>query len=148
MDQEVILNDQVLLYEDFVLIYNNETSRKNLKEAITTQMASNGYGVDEINPDILVDFQILEEPTTLRTYTMTNGQDYLGFGPRSQTTKMVPVKAGTILINFIDAETGNQVWQGFASGAFEEHEMHNISAIGAKVVSIFNDFNLNTLSEE
>ncbi|MHA7130187.1 DUF4136 domain-containing protein [Algoriphagus namhaensis] len=148
LDKQMILSDQILMSDDMVLIYNNETARKNLKDAITTQMKARGFGRDTDSPDMLVDFQILEEATTLRTYRMTNGQDYLGWGPRSMTTKMVPVEAGTVLINFIDAETGNQIWQGFASGAFDEHEIHDISAIDAKVVSIFNDFNFNPVAEE
>lgn len=146
-EKDMIPNDQMLVSDDMVLVYNNMTARSHLKEAIETQMKARGFILDEKDPDMLVNFQILEEDTELRTYTMTNGQDYLGFGPRSVSTKMVPVKEGTVIVNFMDATTGNQLWQGFASGAFNETDMKNLSVLDAKVVSIFNDFNFDLFGE-
>lgn len=146
-NKDIIPEDYILVDGDMTLIYNNKTSNSHVKEAIDTQMDARGFVHNEENPDMLVNFQILEKPTELRTYTMTNGQDYLGFGPRSVSTKMVPVKAGTVIVNFIDAQTGNQVWQGFASGAFEAADMKNISNLEAKVISIFNDWNFDPFGE-
>ncbi|WP_100627019.1 DUF4136 domain-containing protein [Algoriphagus formosus] len=146
-NKEIIPDDHVLVDGSMVLVYNNETANAHVKDAIDTQMDARGFVHDMQNPDMLVNFQILEKPTELRTYTMTNGQDYLGFGPRSISTKMVPVKAGTVIVNFIDAQTGNQVWQGFASGAFEASDMKNISNLEAKVISIFNDWNFDPFGE-
>ncbi|TFV97512.1 DUF4136 domain-containing protein [Algoriphagus kandeliae] len=145
--KDVMLED-IWMSGDMVFVFNNETSNAQVKEAIDMQMSARGFSHDEENPDMLVNFQILEKPTELRTYTMTNGQDYLGFGPRSMSTKMVPVKAGTVIVNFIDAESGNQIWQGFASGAFSVSDLKDINNLEAKVISIFNDWDFDPFGEE
>ncbi|WP_297338170.1 DUF4136 domain-containing protein [Algoriphagus sp.] len=146
--KESIPDDKVLINGDMVLVYNNSTTNKHVKDAIDMQMKAKGFSHDENNPDMLVNFHILEYPTELRTYRLNNGQDYLGFGPRSMTTKMVPVKAGTVIVNFTNAESGVHVWQGFASGAFEVEELKDISKLEAKVISIFNDWNFDPFKVE
>ncbi|SDD68554.1 protein of unknown function [Algoriphagus faecimaris] len=147
-NKDNIPDDKVLINGDMVLLYNNSTTNKHVKDAINVQMKAKGFSHDEKDPDMLVNFHILEYPTELRTYRLTNGQDYLGFGPRSMTTKMVPVDAGTVIVNFTDAESGAHVWQGFASGAFDAEELKDISKLEAKVISIFNDWNFEPFAEE
>ncbi len=146
-NKEIIPNDQVFVDGNLMLVYNNMSSNKHVKDAINAQMLANGFSHDPKNPDMLVNFHIFEKPAELRTFRLNNRQDYLGFGPRSMTTKMVPVEAGTILVNFIDAETGVHVWQGFASGAFDVADLKDISNLEAKVISIFNDWNFDPFGE-
>lgn len=146
-NKEIIPENQVLIDGEMMLVYNNLTSNKMVKDAIEIQMEARGFSHNSENPDMLVNFRIFEKPTELRTYRLTNRQDYLGFGPRSMTTKMVPVEAGTILVDFIDAETGLNIWQGFASGAFEVADMKDISNLEAKIISIFNDWNFDRFAE-
>jgi len=145
--KELIPEDHILIDGNMTFIYNNETSNAHIKEAIEVQMEARGFAHDENNPDMLVNFRILEQPTEMRTYTMTNGQDYLGFGPRSTNSKMVPVEAGTVIVNFLDADSGNQIWQGFASGAFDVEDLKDISNLEAKIISIFNDWNFENFTE-
>jgi hypothetical protein len=125
------------------IMFNNTSGRKMIKDAVEVQMEARGFTRSSTNPGLLVNFSILEEPTELRTFVMNNGQDYLGFGPRSEAAKMVPVEKGTVLINFLDAKTGNQVWQGFASGALKEEDIKNMSAVKTKVGAIFENFDFN-----
>lgn len=147
-NKDNIPDDKLLVNGDMVLLYNNSTTNKHVKDAISMQMKAKGFSHDEKDPDMLVNFHILESPTELRTYRLNNEQDYLGFGPRSLTTKMVPVEAGTVIVNFTDAETGVHVWQGFASGAFDVEDLKDISKLEAKVISIFNDWNFDPFAEE
>lgn len=126
-----------------VLVFNNTSVRKMAKDAIELQLEARGFSEDLNNPEILVNFQILEEDTELRKYVLNNKQDYLGFGPRSESVKMVPVDKGTIIINFMDAKTGNQIWQGFASGALKPDDVKNMSVMKTKVGAIFEDFDFN-----
>lgn len=126
-----------------VLVFNNTSVKKMAKDAIELQLEARGFSEDLNNPEILVNFQILEEDTELRKYVLNNKQDYLGFGPRSESVKMVPVDKGTIIINFMDAKTGNQIWQGFASGALKPDDVKNMSVIKTKVGAIFEDFDFN-----
>lgn len=140
-DEATIPDEKMIVASDGILVYNNMSDRKKVKDAIELQMKANGFEKDILNPEMLVDFSILEKDTELRKYVLNNGQDYLGFGPRSETTQMVPVEEGTVIINFLDAETGLQVWQGFASGTLEKEDMNNLSTIKNKVGAIFEDFN-------
>jgi hypothetical protein len=125
------------------LVFNNNSARKMIKEAVELQMKARGFTNDNSNPDMLVNFSVLEGPTELRTYVMNNGQDYLGLGPRSEAVRMVPVDEGTVLINFIDAKTGTQIWQGFASGALNEEDIKSMGKVETKVGAIFEDFDFN-----
>lgn len=125
------------------LVFNNTSSRKMVKDALELQLGARGFAPSATNPEMLVNFSILEEDTELRTFVMNNRQDYLGIGPRSEAAKMVPVEKGTILINFLDAETGGQIWQGFASGALNPEDVKDMNALKTKVGAIFEDFDFN-----
>ncbi len=125
------------------LVFNNESSQKMIKDAVELQMAARGFKKDAQNPDMLINFEVLEDDTELRKYILDNGQDYLGFGPRSESVQMIPVDEGTVLINFMDSRSGNQIWQGYASGALEEKDIKNMSAMQEKVGAIFEDFDFN-----
>jgi hypothetical protein len=140
---ENIPNMYALLGPEGSLVFNNTSGRKTAKDAIEIQMKARGFATSATNPEILVNFLLLEEATELRTFVLNNRQDYLGFGPRSEAVKMVPVEKGTILINFLDAKTGGQIWQGFASGALISDDMKDIDTLKSKVGAIFEDFDFN-----
>ncbi len=58
---------------------------------------------------------------------------------------MVPVKKGTVLINFLDAKTGAQICQGYASGALNEEDAKDMGKMQTKVAAIFEDFDFNQI---
>lgn len=128
-----------------VLIFNNRSTRSVIMDAIETQLKAKGFSRDESNPDMLVNFTVLEQDDQLRTYTR-GGYSYLGHGPVDREAKMVDVEAGTVLVNFIDADSGLAVWQGFAPGALEESDVEKESVLQTKVAAIFNDFDFSAFS--
>jgi hypothetical protein len=140
---ENIPSGYALFKPNGTLIFNNTSSRKMIKDAVEFQIKARGFAENAMNPEMLVNFIVLEEDTELRTYVMNNTQYYLGFGPRSEAIKMVPVKAGTVLINFLDARTGNQLWQGFASGALNSEDVKTMSGVETKVGAVFENFDFN-----
>ncbi|MBB6325037.1 hypothetical protein FHS59_000652 [Algoriphagus iocasae] len=142
-EKQNIPNAYALLGSNEALVFNNESSQKMIKDAVELQMAARGFKKDAQNPDMLINFEVLEDDTELRKYILDNGQDYLGFGPRSESVQMIPVDEGTVLINFMDSRSGNQIWQGYASGALEEKDIKNMSAMQEKVGAIFEDFDFN-----
>ncbi len=145
--KENIPENQMILDGSLMLIYNNTSSSKVIKDAINTQLEAEGFKHDYNNPDMLVNFQVLEKPTELRTFTMDTGWAFVGFGPKSTDAKMVPVEAGTVIVNFIDADTGSLVWQGFASGAFDVSDMKDVSKLEAKVIAIFDEWNFDPFAD-
>lgn len=147
-DVEDIPNAYALIGPRETLVFNNKSSRKMIKEAVELQMEARGFTKDKRSPEMLINFSVLEEDTELRKYILDNGQDYLGWGPRSQEVQMVPVDEGTVLINFMDARSGSQIWQGFASGALNPDDIKNMSATKTKVGAIFEDFDFNQFNTQ
>lgn len=142
-DKETIPNAYALVGPADALVFNNKSSRKMIKDAVELQMEARGFAKDDKAPEMLINFTVLEEDTELRKYILDNGQDYLGFGPRSEAVQMIPVDKGTVLVNFMDAKSGNQIWQGYASGALTAEDIKNMSAMQEKVGAIFENFDFN-----
>jgi hypothetical protein len=140
-DLENIPNAYALIGPYETLVFNNLSTQKMIKEAVELQLKARGFTLDNRNPEMLVNFRVLEGKTELRKYILNNGQDYLGFGPRSEATQMVPVDPGTVLINFMDSRSGTQIWQGYASGALNSNDIKDSNTMQAKVGAIFEDFN-------
>lgn len=140
---------QIFLGSQGALVFHQESTRTRLKEGIETQLDAKGFTKDSNNPDMLVNYTVLEKADQLRTYTR-EGHSYLMEGPVERDVEMVDVEAGTVLINFINADTGVQVWQGFASGALEESDVKNEEVLQSKIGAIFNQFDFSgfTLNTE
>jgi hypothetical protein len=123
----------------------NKSSKKSIKQAIETQLLAKGFAQESNNPDLLVSYMVLNSPTQLRTFRR-GSYSYLGVGPAGGDVEMVDVEEGTILVNFTDAETGSQVWQGYASGALEEADLKDEQTVQAKIAAIFQQFDFSGFS--
>lgn len=125
-----------------VYIFNNESVRSRIKEAIEYELGARGYKKEENNPDMLVLFTVTERPGNLRTY---NGYEMIDNGADSTRTPSdattTHIDAGTLIINIIDAKSGAVAWQGFASGILKPEMVNDESQIRQAVASIFNRFN-------
>ncbi len=144
-DVEEIPGNRIYVGSEGVLVFNNNSTRKTIKEAIESQLAAKGFTRERNDPDMLVNFKVLEEDTQLRTYTR-EGYSYVGEGPIGRDVQMVDVEAGTLLLNFINADTGIQVWQGFASGALEESDLKDENKFKEKVGAIIDQFDFSTFT--
>ena len=148
-DEGLMPSTQVFLGRQSALVFHQESTRSKLKDAVETQLEAKGFEKDTSNPDMLVNYTILEEADQLRTYTR-GGHSYLWEGPVEQDVEMVNVEPGTVLVNFINADTGIQVWQGFASGALKKSDIKNDQVLKAKIQAIFDRFDFSgfTVSSE
>ena len=67
-DIDNIPKDQLFIGPNGVLIFNNESGRKMIKDAIQYELDSRGYKrMDGNGVDMLVSFSVLEQPGRLRT---------------------------------------------------------------------------------
>ncbi len=126
-----------------VYIFNNESGRKMIKDAIQYELDSRGYVMNKNNPDMFISFSAIEQPASLRT---TDGYVTLSSGAKVRTEDNVSytdVKPGTLLINFINAKNNKQIWQGFASGILQADQMKDESKVRQAVSSIFAEFKYN-----
>ena len=134
-----IPSNAIFIGPDNVYIFNNESTRSELKKAINFELNSKGYTQTEENPQVLVLFQVTEQPGKLVTF---NGYEVVdGERVRSAEDKeKVDIKAGTLLINLVDAKSGLVAWQGYASGILNPDMINDNVKIREAVASIFNDF--------
>jgi len=142
-DIDNIPTDKVLIGPNGVFIFNYESGRKMIKEAIEYELSAKGYQMVEANPDMLLSFLVLEQPASLRT---TKGYVTLLSGEKVRTEDNVSytdVKPGTLIIDIIKTEKNNQIWQGFVSGILKAEEMNDQSKVRNAVSTVFKQFSYN-----
>jgi len=140
-DIDKIPSDKIFIGPNGVLVFNNESAREKIKEAIQYELTSRGYKMQSGNADMIVTFMVLEQPGTLQTY---NGYKMLYNGLDSTRTpgniEKVSVEAGTLLINLIDAKSGKVAWQGYASGILKADMINDQAQVREAVRRIFDQF--------
>lgn len=85
--------------------------------SIDNEMEAKGYREDQGQPDLLVSYRVLERKARLKGYindypTMVGSQEVR----EPQDTVTYTLEPGTLMISLIDRESGQVVWDGFASG--------------------------------
>ena len=90
-----------------------------IKEAIRKQLAKKGYREVPGNGELkLLAAGLSEANSQLEGFLLRWGYDvYWGYGVAVATPVTRVNKAGTIVVNFVDAETGEGVWFGYATQA-------------------------------
>ena len=138
-DIDRISSDAIFLAPGGVYIFNNESTRSKIKEAINFELNAKGYTETEANPQVLVLFEVTEQPGKLVTF---NGYDMID-GEKMRTAEdkeKVNIKAGTLLINLVDAKSGLVAWQGYASGILNPDMINDNVKVREAVAAIFHDF--------
>lgn len=147
-DINEIPDDQAFVGPDGVLIFNNESARKMIQEAIRVNLQSKGYTMNEDNPDMLIGFQVLEQQADFTTYTGYE-TTYLGLDTvrTEENLEEVTVGPGTLLINITDTETSAVAWQGYAPGALDDESVKSEQSIRSAVSEIMSEFDYTAFSE-
>lgn len=134
-----IPSNAIFISPDGLYIYNNETTRAEIKKAINFELNSKGYTQRDVNPQVLVLFQMTEQPGKLITF---NGYEIVD-GEKVRTAadeKKIDIKPGTLLINLVDTKSGLVAWQGYASGILNPDMINDNVKIREAVASVFNEF--------
>jgi hypothetical protein len=136
-----IPDDRVFIGPNGILVFNNESTRSKIKDAIKYELDARGYKMDNTNPDFFVTFMVSEQPADITTFngytTIHNGLEKVRTPEDVGTTH---VKAGTVLINFIDSKSSKQVWRGFASGILQPDMVNDQSKVRSAISSIFSEY--------
>ncbi len=142
-----IPEDRLFIVPGGILVFNNESGRKKIKDAIEYELDARGYKKVGNNPDMMVSFAVTEMPGSFRT---TNGYVTLSSGEKVRTEDNVTytdVKAGTLIINLLDADKQAQVWQGYASGILDNSSIQDESKVRQAVSGIFSKFEFNNTNQ-
>lgn len=118
-------------------LFYNTLNKKRLKQAIQREMEARGYTLSSENPDLLVNAQVLvEERTTTHNNLPYRGLYYWGPPvPQTSTTK-----EGDIVVDLIDQEEHQLVWQGYATGVLDTRTQKREEEIKDAVTIIFANY--------
>lgn len=136
-----IPTDKVFVGANGVYVFNNVSTRSQVKEAIQYELSARGFDMNASDPDMVVNYVIFEQEGELRTYNgyqVINGIDSVR---TEENVARTPVKPGTLLITITSGETGGVVWQGYASGILSADLIKDPAKIKSAVQQIFNEFN-------
>jgi hypothetical protein len=92
---------------------------KSVRNAINDEMEGRGYKLVKSSPDLLINFQIFEEPTTMRGftgYTVVQSKEVR----QPEDTTSFKLQGGTLYVNLVDGKTGTEVWRGYTSGLLDK----------------------------
>lgn len=140
-----IPNTRVFISPTGVYVFNNESARRNVKEAIEHEMDARGYKKADSPADtsgMLISFYVLEQADSLPThegYLTVEGTPTMEATPATDV-QWTPVEAGTLIVNLIDNKSDKVVWQGFASGILKPEDINDKAKIRQAVSSIFSRY--------
>ena len=122
-------------------LFYNTLVKKRLKQAIQRELEGKGYSLSAENPDLLVSAQVVvEERNSNRGgypyYPYFYGY-YSGFNTGSSNSQ----KEGDVVIDLIDRNRRQLVWQGYASGVLEMNTKDRQQEINEAVTMIISEYN-------
>lgn len=126
-----------------------------IRNEIVRRLESQGYELDQNKPSILIAYKIFDADFELQGYEQLDLQnwestfaaddsEYLnlsGIKEAKYNEQQIALRKGTLLIDFIDRKTHSVIWQGYASGLFDDATMFSKDAKYA-VRTILNQYKL------
>jgi hypothetical protein len=121
-DQDARFSDYLTYYwSDEILsesvsqpLFYNSLIKKRIKSAIQQEMDGRGYVLEEYNPDLFINaHMIVEEKTEMQNYSVSPYRFYY-----PDNIRTINYKEGTLVIDLIDRDRRQLVWQGYYKGSF------------------------------
>lgn len=135
-----IPTDKVLIGPGGVYVYNNESTRSQIKDAIQYELSARGFKQSSASADMIINYTIFEQEAELRTYNgyqVVSGLDTVRTPDNVTTTT---VKPGTLFISITGTNGEGVVWQGYASGILTPSLIKDPAKIKSAVQQVFNEF--------
>lgn len=97
----------------------NERSENKIRSSVEAQMGRYGFKPCDDKPDLMLHFHIVIKNEVFYIQDWWCDEETgTDFG-RCHRLRPVNYQEGTLIIDFIDAKTGSQIWRGAAVGALE-----------------------------
>jgi Domain of unknown function (DUF4136) len=136
---------------------DNDIVDNNIKNSIGAELEKKGWQEADLQPDVLLDYNVMVEKGVRRESEPLYSYPYSGYYYNSYRRRLgyyytpsffggyrsynVPFKEGTLTVNMIDARTNKLIWQGWAKGDVTSTNVTTQEA-EADVRSIFKKLNL------
>jgi hypothetical protein len=118
-------------------------TQEKIRSAIATQMARYGYKPCDEKPDLMLHYHVVIKNQVMYQPDWTCGSPGEGGSLYGRCNRVKPVnyQEGTLIIDFMDTKTGNQVWRGVAIGILDHIRPEEVDAkIMEAAKSIFKKF--------
>lgn len=89
------------------------STQNKVRTAVENQISNYGFKPCDDNPDLVLHYHVIIKNEVLYVHDWTCGADEGKFN-RCNRVSPVQYREGTLIIDFIDAKTGEQVWRGAA----------------------------------
>lgn len=97
----------------------DEHAENKIRSSVETQMNRYGYKPCEDKPDLMLHFHIVIKNEVFYIQDWWCDEERGTEFGRCHRLRPVNYQEGTLIIDLIDAKTGNQVWRGAAAGVLE-----------------------------
>lgn len=122
-------------------LFYNTLVKKRLKQAIQRTLEGKGYVLSPNNPDLLISSQVVVEERSTTRNNYPYYPYYFGFYGGYNNTATSNQKEGDVVINLIDRQEKQLVWQGYASGVLEMSTKDRQEEINKAVTMILSEYN-------
>ena len=137
-----IPSSKIFVGPNGVLVFNNNSLREKIKNAVAFELSAKGYKKDETKPGILVMFRVTEQPGTLTTYNGYQTIDGFDKVRTPQNVEHTKIDPGTLMITLVDAKSDKVAWQGYASGILKPDMINDNMKVREAVSDIFQKFHV------
>ena len=121
-------------------LFYNTLVKKSLKEAVQREMEGRGYVLSSENPDLLVSPQIMVEERISGNQNYNPGFYGWWWGGSSFNNNISQDKEGDVVIDLIDREKKQLVWQGYAPSVLETEMKNREETLKNAVTLIFSEY--------
>lgn len=148
-------------YDSFGFLSSGDTVNFNglsdhaIRREIERRMQSQGYRFKQKNPSLYVAYKVFSSDMKFRGYEQLDLESWDNlYSERAENErnleyikeakyeeKKIDLKEGTLLIDFIDRKSHGVIWQGYASGLFDDRTYFS-KDIKYAVRSILNQYRL------
>lgn len=119
-------------------LFYNTLVKKRLKQAIQREMEGRGYILSREDPDLLVNSQVVVQETSANQNYYPYYYGYYHWGYNNMASRSN--KEGDIVIDLIDKDQHQLVWQGYASRVLDTNTEERQEEIRDAVSLIFSKY--------
>ncbi len=138
-------------YSSFCFVDNGSATEKDttmsntiIEEAVRKQLELHGYRFNKRKPSLLVSYKVFNDDLRFQGFNQPEIENWIS--TEDDEVKYDPIKysmvQGTLVVQLLDAKKHQTVWQGYASGIFNDQTLASDRYLRRAVRSIFDKYRL------
>ncbi|MDJ1470598.1 DUF4136 domain-containing protein [Cytophagaceae bacterium DM2B3-1] len=138
-------------YNSFCFVDNGSADDKDstmsnpiIEESVRKQLELHGYRFNKRKPSLLVSYKIFYDDLRFQGFNQPEIENWIA--TEDEEVKYDPIKysmvRGTLVVQLLDAKKHQTVWQGYASGLYNDQTLTSDRYLKRAVRSIFDKYRL------